>query len=53
MEGQIAMLEGAERRASMCDTLLISRGPGCPATAFEGATRRANAFVARRIDELM
>ena len=26
-----------------------SSGPGCPATAFEGAKRRANAFVARRV----
>ena len=28
---------------------MTSSGPGCPATAFEGATRRANALVARRV----
>ena len=38
---------------SACIYLMTSSGPGCPATAFEGATRRANALVARRIDELM
>ena len=30
---------------------MTSSGPGCPANAFEGATRRANAFVARRVEK--
>ena len=34
---------------SACSYLMTSSGPGCPATAFEGATRRANALVARRV----
>ena len=51
MEGQIAMLEGAERRASMCDTLLISRRPGCPATVPKGALRRIGTIVARRVEK--
>ena len=31
------------------DIYRTGRRPGCPATAFEGAKRRANAFVARRV----
>jgi hypothetical protein len=30
---------------------MTSSRPGCPATAFEGAKRRANAFVARRVEK--
>ena len=36
---------------SACSQLMTSSGPGCPATAFEGAKRRANAFVARRVEK--
>ena len=35
---------------SACIYLMTSSGPGCPATAFEGATRQANALVARRVE---
>ena len=31
------------------DIYRTGRGPGCPATAFEGAKRRSNALVARRV----
>ena len=30
---------------------MTSSGPGCPATAFEGEMRRANALVARRVEK--
>ena len=33
------------------DIYRTGRRPGCPATAFEGATRRANALVARRVEK--
>ena len=36
---------------SACSHLMTSSGPGCPATAFEGAKRRANVFVARRVEK--
>ena len=36
---------------SACIYLMTSSRPGCPATAFEGAKRRANALVARRVEK--